>query len=172
MGSGKSAIMFYIVHQARLRNWFVVYIPRCDSWYVHGRPDKDGWYAYFFDAVRAGLQFVDDQIKVKYAYCFPPNGHDSWERAALKQVTKMEDFQMMYCIFAKHIQTETGVEVLLAFDDSHTLNHHGVAKEPPFQIITFSHLKRGCIFVTSATDTLCNPMCNQTRVLSVGALTE
>ena len=74
IGVGKSAIMYYAVHEARQLGWFVVYIPQCGSWVKIGSQSPAGRYSYFFDAVIA-LQFVSPAIKTKYAFCFPPNDH-------------------------------------------------------------------------------------------------
>jgi hypothetical protein len=115
MGVGKSSIIFYVVYKARQLGWFVIYIPRCDQLVKMGHP---GWYSYFFDAVLAGLQFARDEIKEKYAYCFPPNNHTSWDDAEeIEENLTLEFFERMFFKFRRDILVENDVEVILVFDN-------------------------------------------------------
>jgi hypothetical protein len=178
MGVGKSAIMYYVVQKARALKWFVIYIPRCDSWMKAGYPFKSGWYSYFFDAVLAGLQFVSDDIKKKYAYCFPPNNHASWTRARLKEKLSLEYFTGLFDLFREDVLNESDVEFILAFDESQALFESGVKPliDTPFSLIDWSDdFKHGCIFVTATAD---SPYCRSLRVgherykLNVGCMTD
>ncbi|KAI3656092.1 hypothetical protein MP638_004405 [Amoeboaphelidium occidentale] len=176
MGVGKSSIMYYVVYKARQLGWFVIYIPRCDSWVKAGHPSASGWYSYFFDAVLAGLQFVSDEIKKKYAYCFPPNNHASWTSARLKERLSLEYFQDLFEVFRNDILLENEVEVILAFDESQALFENGVKPltDPPFSLVDWSdYFNRGCVFVTATAD---SPYRRTLRagheryILNVGAL--
>ncbi|KAI3661191.1 hypothetical protein MP638_005628 [Amoeboaphelidium occidentale] len=156
VGIGKSSIMYYDVHNARQLKWFVIYIPRCGSWILDSLILKTGWFEYFFDAVLAGLEFVNPQIRKKYEYCFPPENYSTWFDADIDQKVTLKFLEGLLDRLCCDLLEENDVEVLVAIDDSQELfeSHENLLNTPPFTMINrLENLKKGCVFVTGISET-------------------